>query len=142
MRRGIVHRNFLNFPGLLHGEVYFLAEQIPGRGSRLGQRVLTGLQALDAVGLAVGLPLGNGASVGIGDFQLRTGQLTAIRHVSLGDFNLGKVVFHLHALNIPRRANLKGNALGADIALLSGSHCLSQGVRTHRDALHIVVCRP
>jgi len=68
-----VNRNFLNFPGLLHGEVYFLAEQIPGRGSSLGQRILTGLQALNAVWLAVGFPLGNGAAAGIGDFQLRTG---------------------------------------------------------------------
>ena len=120
--------------------MYFLAEKIPCRGSSLGQRILTGLQALNAVWLAVGFPLGNGAATGIGDFQLCTGQLTAIRHVCFGDFDLGKVVFHLHALNIPGGANLKGDAFGADIALLGGGHRLGQGVRAHRDALHIVRC--
>ena len=130
MCRGIVHCDFLNLSGLPHGEVYFLAEQIPGRGGSFGQRILTGLQALDTVGLAVGLPLGNGVAAGIGDFQLCTGQFEAVRHVSLGNFDLSKVVFHIHALNIPGGANLKGNALGADIALLGGSHRLGQGVRT------------
>ena len=138
MRRGIIHRDFLNLPGLLHGEVYFLTEQIPGRGGSFGQRIVAGLQALDAVGLAVGFPLGNGVAAGIGDFQFCTGQLVTIRHVSLGDFDLGEVIFHLHALNILGRTNLKGNALGANIALLGGSHRFGQGVRAHRDALHIV----
>ena len=90
------------------------------------------------MGLAVGFPLGNGVAAAIGDFQLDTGQLTAVRHVSLRDFDLSKVVFHLHALNIPGGTNLKCNALGADVALLGGGHRLGQGVRAHRDALHIV----
>ena len=124
MRRGIVHRDFLNFPGFLHGEVNLFAEQIPGRGGSFGQRIVAGLQALDAVGLAVGFPLGNGVAAGIGDFQFCTGQLVTICHVSLEDFDLGKIVFHLHTLNILGRTNLKGNALGADIAMLGGSHRL------------------
>ena len=140
MRRGIVHRDFLNFPGFLHGEVNLFAEQIPGRGGSFGQRIVAGLQALDAVGLAVGFPLGNGVAAGIGDFQFCTGQLVTICHVSLEDFDLGKIVFHLHTLNILGRTNLKGNALGADIALLDGSHRFGQGVSSHRDALHIVRC--
>ena len=76
------------------------------------------------MGLAVGFPLGNGAAAGIGDFQLCAGQLAAVRHVGLGDFDLGEVVFHLHTLNIPCGANLKSDALGADIALLGRSHRL------------------
>ena len=114
------------------------AEQIPGRGGSLGQRVVAWLQTLNAVGLAVGFPLGNGAAAGIGDFQLCIGQFAAIRHVSLGDFNFGEVILHLYTLNIPGGTNLKCNTLGADIALLGGSHRLGQGVSAHRDALHIV----
>ena len=76
------------------------------------------------MGLAVGFPLGNGVAAGIGNFQLCTGQLAAVCHVSFGDFDFCKVIFHLHALNIPGRAYLKGDALGADIAMLGGSHRL------------------
>ena len=120
--------------------MYFFTDQIPGRGSSLGQRIVTGLQALDTVGPAVGFPLGNGVAAGIGNFQLRTGQLEAVRHVSFGDLDLGEVVFHLYALSIPGGTNLKSDALGADIALLGGSHRLNQGVGTHRNALHVMRC--
>ncbi len=65
MRKHLVHRDFLNFP--VSCTVKCTAEKIPCRGSSLGQRILTGLQALNAVWLAVGFPLGNGAA-GIGDF--------------------------------------------------------------------------
>ena len=85
----ILHNDSLKLTGGQHGKGNVFRNLIAiGRGD-LGQRVVTGRQFFNVVGLVLGNPLCNRVAVLILDDKLSAGQLFTCGNVNLGDLYPG-----------------------------------------------------
>ena len=114
-----------------------------GRGD-LGQRVLSGRQLFNIVGLVLGNPLCNRVAVLILDDQLSAGQLFTCGNVNLGDLYPGNIIPHDHRGIVQQLPFLPGNDPELLFILQIVDVCLVQlvavGVRFALQPEHNIVC--
>ena len=92
----ILHNDSLKLTGGQYSKGNAFRKLIAIGGGDLGQRVVTGRQLFNIVGLVLGNPLCNRVAVLILDDQLRAGQLFTRGNVNLGDLYFGNVITHDH----------------------------------------------
>ena len=92
----ILHNDSLKLTGGQHSKGNAFRKLIAIGGGDFGQRVVTGRQLFNIVGLVLGNPLRNRVAVLILDDQLRAGQLFTRGNIDLGDLYPGNIVSHDH----------------------------------------------
>ena len=105
----ILHNDSLKLTGGQHGKGNAFRKLIAIRGCDLGQRVLSGRQLFNIVGLFLGNPLCNRVAVLILDDQLRAGQFFIRGNVNLVDLYFGNVITHDHRGIVQQLPFLPGN---------------------------------
>ena len=105
----ILHNDSLKFTGGQHGKGNAFRKLIAIGGGNLRQRIVTGRQLFNIVGLVLGNPLCNHVAVLILDDQLSAGQLFTRGNVNLGDLYPGNVIFHDYRGIVQQLPFLPGN---------------------------------
>ena len=140
----ILHNDSLKLTGGKHGKGNAFRKLIAIGGGDLRQRIVTGRQLFNIVGLVLGNPLCNRVAVLILDNQLSAGQLFTRGNVNLGDLYPGNVIFHDYRGIVQQLPFLPGNdpelLFILQIVDVSLVQLVAVSVRFAFQAEHNIVC--